>query len=594
MSRSSFFKRSPRDSSPLLPQHNQDTDVALETLEPRPTTPSGVSASPPASFYRAQNARLNNYSADNNSRLSLSPSPSRTKPRRIQFAAPPPPIVQSVVFSPPSRGPSQVEYTGGGSSSGWGSRESSVGQSFSARDGGRGKGVLGARKVGTTDPLIGLERRAKALEKELQFLLDAQSAGLVQGFGGGGGGAGGGRDGMSDAGSSTPTTTSRPRRHLGAVAGDSSVDEFGSAENGVMPVRQPKKKAIGLRGARRGLLRDMRELVEVKSEESLILQREIERRDDVLSKLKGWEERIEGFKKELSGTGTASKGVVTEQSEIVDLQREERAVDAEIRDLEERLAQMKAKKNWLAQRISARVNRREARLSSYRFALKEVEIQVKEFLDRPPLSQSFVMGGEESFMALPASRRTLEMAREWWAKELALLEQRREDVQREREALDEGAKLWDQSIGIIIDFEDELRKQMQTQLTGGLAGQEPSPKMLKQQIQNMRGVIEKLDSNVQVAEDKGWNLLICALGAELEAFKEGEGILNGALESLEGGPSSGGAAEKEDSDAHATDDDHDPASFRRSIHRNASAMSQESEDDVPNLAELLVDHGHDE
>ncbi|RFU24327.1 hypothetical protein B7463_g12015, partial [Scytalidium lignicola] len=589
MSRS-FFLRNPRDTSPLLPQHNQDLDLVLENLSPRPSTPSNayqprspVSASPPASFYRAQNANL-----DSNNRLSLSPSPSRTKPRRIQFAAPPPPIVQSVVLSA-ARSPSQAGYTGG---SGLSSRESSSVRSLAARDR-RGHGVVGARKA-AVDPLVGLERRGKALEKELQVLLDAQSAGLVQGLGGD---PVRDRDGMSDAGSSTPTSRSRSRRHVdGAVGSSMGDDDHAGNGSGVTPVRQPKKKALGLRGARRGLLRDMRELVEVKNEESSVLRREIERRDDVLERLKGWEERIEGFKKELSGTGKASKGEVSERSEIEDLEREERAVDAEIRDLEDRLSQMKARKNWLVERISARVNRRDARLSSYQFALKETESEVKEFLTRPPLTPSVVMGEEEGFMALPTSRRTLEMAREWWEKEVTVLEQRREGVEKERQALEEGAKVWDQSIRIVMEFEDELGKQMQMSMVGRVA-QEPSPKMLRQQVENMGNVIEQLQSNVRLAEDKGWNLLICALGAELEAFKEGEGILRGALESIENNAQgNGGGGGAEESDTNSTDDDHGSPPFKREvqIQRDESTMSQESEDDGPNLAELLVDHDHGE
>jgi hypothetical protein len=90
---------------------------------------------------------------------------------------------------------------------------------------------------GILDPLLVLERREKAIHNDLQLLLDAQSAGLVQGFGG----EGVGKEGSSDAGSSTPTMRSGSRKERG----------------GVVPVRQPKRRVVGLRGARRGLLGDM-------------------------------------------------------------------------------------------------------------------------------------------------------------------------------------------------------------------------------------------------------------------------------------------------------------------------------------------------
>src|SRR5690606_13824628 len=49
------------------------------------------------------------------------------------------------------------------------------------------------------------------------------------------------------------------------------------------------------------------------------------------------------------------------------------------------------------------------------------------------------------------------------------------------------------------------------------------------QLDKMRAVMEGLEERVHVAEENGWNLLICAIGAELEAFRQAEGMLRGAL-----------------------------------------------------------------
>jgi pyruvate kinase len=49
------------------------------------------------------------------------------------------------------------------------------------------------------------------------------------------------------------------------------------------------------------------------------------------------------------------------------------------------------------------------------------------------------------------------------------------------------------------------------------------------QLDKMRAVMQGLEERVHVAEENGWNLLICAIGAELEAFRQAEGMLRGAL-----------------------------------------------------------------
>jgi hypothetical protein len=541
MSRSSFFSRSSRDNSPLLPENNDS--VSLHDLSPQEASSRAASPSPPPSFYRAQN-ELN--------KLSLSPSPSRTKARRIQFAAPPPPITGSVVLLPENYGVQDTRNTKKISES------SSLGRSSSPRI---------RRGSGGIDPLLALERTEKAIQNDLQLLLDAQSAGLMQGFSGDVGG-----DATSDAGSSTPTTRSWQRSSSRGKSG------------GIVPVRQPKRMVVGLKGARRGLLRDMGELVAVKKEEVEILMGEIGQREEVLGRIDLWEKRIEAVRNQLSdynGVGSSASGEGEgggeEAMEVAELRTEERAVENEIREMEDRLAQMKARKQWLGERIKESVNKREARLSSYRGALREVELEVKEFLKRPPVKVSVVMGDEEGFAALPTGRRTLGMVKEWWNKEVSQLQFRKQEVEKEKSALEEGALLWEESVGLVTEFEDDLRKQM-------ASNEVHDVEKLRKQIGKMGGVIMHLGETLSIAEEKGWNLLICAIGAELEAFKEGEGILCGALGiSMNGGEYSHDG--HEDSSSNGLNEIH------QGLKRSESSEREESEDDSPNLAELLVDRG---
>ncbi|KAE8449481.1 hypothetical protein EG329_008089 [Mollisiaceae sp. DMI_Dod_QoI] len=591
MSRSSFFRPSSHDQNPLLAQYTDNEpsssinpksiSISMRDLSPRSSDPlfqstyhdessRAASPSPPPSFYRAQNDDTEHISANvslsrnNSSNPSLSPSPSRTKPRRIQFSAPPPPIASTVLLPPRSSSSSSKGRDGRG---GENTHVTALGS----------PGPRRTRVGAPIDPLLGLERKERAIQEELQELLDAQSAGLIMGFGGGGAET---HDGGSDAGSSTPTTRSFAR----------SGNTWREKGGGIVPVRQPKRKVVGLRGARRGLLRDMRALVQVKNEEIELLAEEIEKRQVVLATTDGYEKRIEENRSQLSGYSGAGgddsgegEGGGEEAMEIAELRTEERAVENEIREMEDRLVQMKARHRWLGERIQEGINRRDARLSSYRGALREVEAEAKDFLKRPPISVSIVMGSEEGFHALPASRRTLGMAKEWWSKEVTLLAAREAEVEKEKSALEEGAQMWEQSIKVVMEFEDDLRSQM-------ASSDAKDADMLQKQIEKMRKVIQSLADTLRIAEDRGWNLLICAVGAELEAFKEGEGILQGALDTLKA--ESGDTHEQDDGPSSSLTNGLDELTGQPL--RLESLEREESEDDGPNLAELMVDRAGDD
>ena len=394
----------------------------------------------------------------------------------------------------------------------------------------------------------------------------------MQGFGG---------DGSASEGSSTPTYNSTRSRSGGRER----------ADVGVVPVRQPRKKGVSLRGARKGLGADMEELASIKRQEVGILENSMEQREAVLKKVGVWEERIQMFQKQLAGA--ADVGVDDEEErEVAELRGEEKAVENEIREMEDRLAQMRARRGWIRERIREGENKREARLSSYRGALREVEGEVREFLRRPPLLNAAPAAVNEDdgvggFMDLPIGRRTLGMAREFWGREIEEIDRRKLDVESERMALDEGARIWGDAVKSVVEFEDRLRVQMK--------GDMQDSEVLKEQVRNMGRVIEGLEGHLKVAEEKGWNLLICALGAEVEAFREGEGILKGALGMTEGvscdegqllddgvGEEKGSAME-ELNGLHETAED----SARRESHH--SLDREDSEDDGP-PGELLVDN----
>lgn len=540
-SRHSFFSNSSgvnESKHPLLSrEYDSHNDVHLHDLPSpsasRASRASRASPSPPPEFYRdlrsptSPSARtISPRPISESGSLSKMKGDRKVEGRRIQFTAPPPPIIGSVM----------------GLGRGGISLDGSVHPNMRGSLVMEGRGVVGSLKsdgssVGATgqlDNLLGLERRERALQAELQMLLDTQAEGLLQGFGGGG------CDREEGSGSSTPTARSIQRSR--DRQGNGSKD---GQHIRAVPIRQPKKKTIGLRGARKWLLRDMGELVDVKGEEGDLLDEEMKTREVCMAKLEDWKTRIGEVKREIGefvssdiqsiGTPTSSLPSGSHESphnksedrELFEFRTEERAVENEIREMEDRLLQMKARKNWLRERIKERVNQRESRLSSYRGALREVEVEVQEFLSRPPVMVSMSMGNEEGFMTLPPKRRTLEMAEEWWSKEIISIRARKVAVEKERVALEEGARYWEECMEVVMGFEDDLKDKMRNGQVGDVNG-------LKRQIGNMREVIRKLDDTARVAEKKGWNLLVAAVGAELQAFQQGEEILRGALKGMGG------------------------------------------------------------
>lgn len=377
-----------------------------------------------------------------------------------------------------------------------------------------------------TNPFISLSRRERAIQSELQLLLDAQSIGLAQGRIVNQNGD----NRSSDAGSSTPTT-----RSMAPSPNWSRDNKSESGSRGVVPVRQPRKKKIGLKAARNGILGSMEELRAVKEHEKVIMEEEIVSLKSLLSQVNRWEKKISSFEQEMRRINDG-----TESLEMNELKTERSAVQTEIRELEERLLNLRARERHLSRRIEEVGNKAEAEMSSFREGRRGVESEVNDFLRRPPVleialavttKRDMVGQGDglregEGFLSLPPKRRTLEMAKDWLSANLKSLSVHIEATQTEQQALEEGAAMWSDTVSLVITFEEELRAQMKE-------GKQLAVQDLRQQLNRMGTIVRNLEAKAQVAEEKRWNLLICAIGAELEAFREGEGLLRGVMATLD-------------------------------------------------------------
>lgn len=359
-----------------------------------------------------------------------------------------------------------------------------------------------------------LIRAERALQQELQALLDAQSIGLAKG-------ASVRSPESSESGSVTPTL---------------SKSQYMMDNNGIIPVRQPKPKTIGLRAARRGISKALGDLEALKEAQADVVNTSLSGIASVNAQIKDWQKRSESFNNEIKAIKAGPAA-----GHIADLNMERTAVQNEIRDLEERLLGLKARESHLSRSITEVQSKQAADLSSFVEGRKAVEGEVERFLHRPgkaiedtinlmtsiPSSATQADGSDEwVFLDLPPKRRTADMAVTFLEDLSTKLGDLTKSMDVEKVACQEGLACWRNTLEIVHGVENDMRSDMQSSTSNnGLS-------TLKRQVTRMNNAIDELHSNFNQAEGKGWKLLVCAIGAELEAFKEGQDLLEEVLNKL--------------------------------------------------------------
>lgn len=356
-------------------------------------------------------------------------------------------------------------------------------------------------------PLLSFARREEAIHAELQQLLDVQSAFLLYGKYG--------PDVPSnDAGSDT-TSNATPITH--------SINVARKTRSGtIQPIRQHRPPKVTLHGARKRIHSNILALLALQTSTASELSTQLTRTSQHLSQLLTWEQKIDGFKQQIKALDASTSD---ERLELTELRTEKAAIDNEVRELEVRLEQMRAQSRCLANRLGEAENSWEAKGSSWREGLRGVEREVETWLKRP-WEMAFIPGvetrDEGDFHGLPPSRRTLEMARVHFAQLEATLRARLMAVEAEEDALTAGAEMWEDVVKLVEGFESALRTQMRVSQQVGIRSMENC-------LQDMKQVTENLERKAVEAEEQGWNLMVCAIGAEVEAFKEGTRVLRLAM-----------------------------------------------------------------
>ena len=485
-----------------------------KTTQPVSTTSTRRSSSP--------------ASMDSKHRYSNSPPYTRSKPI---FAGPPPPIASSMLINQQS------------------SRQSN---SSSHLDNNRGYGLLAASRFGSNSPSQkhvdnrprldtiwrSLQRREKALERDIQQLLDLQASGLIAGSGDGGSESNFGSDTGTGESTFYSTATSKSR-----MVNSLHMPTRSTADGNVIPVRQPApNKPRGLKTARVGLQRSMAALAELKAEEDMHLNSALEQRKDALAYLDKVGKRRDAIYSELHALENDEEEPLGQELRLLEEQQHE--LDQEIQLLEEKLARAKRRRRSVRERAEEVKNRREAGLSGYRAAGKDVDMEVRTLMQTPPIApldvdalghgvnsqpkeDMDILRGTE-FLQLRPERRTMEMARNWWQGEIAALERRKAKISEDRQALMEGSEVWSEVTGLVAQFEAKLRELVKASQAGD-ADEEPQQVAMRNQLSEIDDVVQELQHRLQMAESKHWNLLICAIGAELEAFIEAQALLKDTI-----------------------------------------------------------------
>jgi len=178
----------------------------------------------------------------------------------------------------------------------------------------------------------------------------------------------------------------------------------------------------------------------------------------------------------------------------------------------------------------------QAKLASYTSSLRLLEDEVQRSLSVQPTKSNTRPASRKE----PATKqRTLDIARQQQKSEQqAVLEQRR-SVEYEKTALDEGAAVWKDVVAQLTDFERRMRAEMSKQSSAsadaGLAWDD-TPKndasqRLRDLLEHMKQLADMLTAKFELSKSRNWNLLIAAIGAEVDALEQGRQLLEGVLRS---------------------------------------------------------------
>ena len=351
-----------------------------------------------------------------------------------------------------------------------------------------------------------LSRQQRTIEMRLQQLIDAQGEGLLQGLGKTPQPSSSVKDGHSVFGSSSPPGRSQQSQRP--------------------PSRSSTRRTVlGLKDSRRGIASSLTELVDLKKKELDFAQQHCDKSAQDLVYLQNISAREAGLMRHVSSIEGQEAN-----SSLQGLRQEERVLGDEIATFEARLTEMRGRQQLLRHDIRALDNKIQSQLSSYRGALSLAREEIKEYLARAPESD-ILKEDRKSFWKLPPERRTLDVATEHLQHELDSFRTEAKDLHQEKTALEQGSLMWQDVVEIVTSVEATIRQEVERfDLREGMAetGSSANVQRLDQLLELLRTAHTQISSKLDTAQNKCWNLLVCCIGAELQAITDGSTMLHDA------------------------------------------------------------------
>lgn len=269
-------------------------------------------------------------------------------------------------------------------------------------------------------------------------------------------------------------------------------------------------KPRNLRYIRKQITISMQQLASIKAEEAEFLTNGNLELQNALSQARHWTKERDRLTSMIRDTQSHLNNM--DDSNHRTLYAKASELEDEIRRREEELAALKAQLRRIRDELSGSQSAVEAEVAAYKEHRRELDRDVAEFLRLPPLFQH-VPFTSKYLEELPPKRRNLHVAQQYWEDESEHLAARCSDVQKHYTALSEGVEVWQDVVEKITGLERYLEDAIRANTAPARILGELGP------------VIEFVEQKHDYAVARGWNLLITAIGAELEALMMGKAVV---------------------------------------------------------------------
>lgn len=352
-----------------------------------------------------------------------------------------------------------------------------------------------------------LHTRAISLQRDLQSLLDAQSNHL----------------------NSTARDIDAPTTSTASVASTNSTIHNGR----VIPVCQPQYVPLSLSQVRSSFSTTMIELSTLRAEEARIHSSTLAALTATKGDINIWKSRRQALSGEV-----AQIEQTPQVTRLQILRKEGLSLDTEIQALELQLSEKRSQQRALRAEVGTLENSVASTLSSYQASKRLLDDEITTFLATE--IQSLRLHDNQRNKK---DRKARWMTRSWSQEthkdtseegledaltaaleevDLGITKARQEQdvAEAEHMALEEGTQIWSDVINEIRKFERALAKWMKQQSSKPKSDMtDESPTSASQDlIHRWNNTIEEIQGHLGYIEGRGWNLLVCCIGAELAAL----------------------------------------------------------------------------